>query len=338
MQISDDERTLFEQEREDYRKLLSGVVRPCHSNDDNKLRLTCIGNAGGSDAIIHGYPSGGFILAYAGRTIIVDPGENSIAFLVESGFDPYSITDVAASHAHSDHTGDLALVAAAAIKLNLNENCHPEFLVSPALVDYANADATRYGFTLPAFAWNGDVKVLSCQDVTVTRFDGIQFPAIESVRLNDSIEVSAARGKHAEALMTGFIFNTPMGRISYTGDTEYFPELADQYAETDVLWMNINSLGLDNVTDIGPAPQKQMPIHNHLGYLGVCQLIEAVQPRIAIVSHFGAQLLTKVDEIQALLRKRYHYQSTEIYCAHSGDCFNFEKTLASLPVIETLSP
>jgi len=333
MEIYDNERALFEKEREDYRELISGIKKQ-HLVENNNLTMTCIGNAGGSDAILHGQPSGGFLLAYDGRVIIVDPGENSVSFLHESGFDPYNITDVAASHAHNDHIGDLASAISAALKLNIDKNADPHFFVCPSIVDYTNADVTQYGFTLPAYAWNGNVNILSVDEVTINRFDGEQITSTKTVKLTKNIEVQATRGKHAEMMVSGFIFSTPIGKVSYTSDTEYFPELAEQYQGTEVLWMNMNSLGLDSFSDIGPTPQKFMPIHNHLGYVGVCNLIEAVKPRVAIVSHFGAQLLGRVDEIQSLFQKRFGETDTQVYCVHTGDEFCFNNTLSELPLFK----
>jgi len=338
MDISAEERKLFELECEEYRELLAGI-RKARTESHKGLGITCIGNAGGSDSIIHGKPSGGMLVRYANRCIIVDPGENSLGFLTREGFDPYQITDVIATHAHNDHIGDLTSIVAAALQLNLGAVSDTNIMVSPSLVDYGNPEATRFGFTLPAYAWKGNVNVLYWQDMEVTRYDGTTFQSVKSVSLGENIKLTSTKGKHAHMPVSGFIISTPMGKIGYTGDTEFYPSLAQEYEGVDILWMNMNTLNLNSSLDFNCAVPKQVSsVQNHLGYIGVCELIDAVEPRTAIVSHFGSQLLQKVDDIQKILRKRYKGKDIKIYCAHTGDEFTFDDSLQEKPGLGNFRP
>jgi len=331
MKLSDNERKLFELERKEYKILLDDISRP-RKPARKGLIITCIGNSGGRDSIVHGHPSGGMMIHFGDRCIVVDPGENCLSYLNESGFDPYQITDVIASHSHNDHVGDLTSIVSSALQLNLAPNKDTNILVSPSLIDYENAENTRYGFTLPTYAWQGNVRMLYWQDIQVKRYDGEMIQSVKKASIGDDIIVMSVEGRHSEVPVSGYIFNTPLGKLAYTGDTEFFPELVDLYKGSDVLWMNLNTLGLDSTRDTETYIADEVShVQNHLGYVGVCNLIEMVRPKTAIVSHFGSQLLPKVDEIQALLQKRFDNYGINIFCVLTGDECCFEQSFSEEP-------
>lgn len=339
MELKPEEVAQVAQEKARYRHLIDRIRTRTPGPVRSGLSIACIGNAGGADNVVHGRPAGGFLLRYAGRTIVVDPGDNSLRYLVGLGLHPYDITDVLASHAHSDHVGDLVPVIAAAVRLALDQESDSCIATSPSLADYSSGTSTRFGYTLPAFAWKARVFVLYPEDVEVTRFDGVPVHAQTAAQIHPDIWVSAAEARHGQVMATGFVFDTPVGRIGYTSDTEYFARLAGYYQGVDVLWMNMNALAVESITDRSLATSTNVaPIHNHLGYVGVCRLIEEVRPSTAIVSHLGAQLLDQREEIQALLRARFENQRLNIYCPANGDEFFFADRLSETPVCARFVP
>ena len=340
MRLGLNELAQFARERTDYRKLISEMRDGARLAQVQGLQLTCIGNAGGVDNLVHGRPSGGFLLRYAGRSMIFDPGANSLALLVRLGFNPFSLTDILASHAHNDHVGNLCSAVAAVLHLGLDEPRDSHIVVCPSLVDYSAAASTKLGFMLPAFAWSTKVHALYWDSTEVTRFDGVAIQTESRVNISADIAVSAARGKHGEVSITGFVTDTPLGRFGYTGDTEYFDGLSREYQDVQVLWMNMNTLALDALDDAVPVPKgnRRKPVHNHLGYVGVCKLIEEVRPSTAIVSHLGMQLLDQREQIQALLRERFDGHGVAIYCPDNGDSFLFERSLAEAPLCGRFAP
>lgn len=325
------------QEREEYRRLVQSIVCTSRRNDIPGLELTCIGNAAGADNMVHSRPSGGMLLRCAGRTLVIDPGANSLSCLAAVGVDPYSITDVLASHAHDDHVGNLSAAVSAALKLGLSDvpDCH--VIVCPALVDYSSAQATRSGFTLPAFAWRARVHALYWEDVEVERFDGAKIRSEHQVRLCEEVAVTAAPARHGPIRATGFVFDTPLGRLGYTADTEYFAGLADAYRGSDVLWLNLNSLDLHSQSDVGRVPPGgPEPVQGHLGYRGVCQLLEEVQPKTAVVSHFGSQLTQRREAVERLLRERFSDSGMVVHCPANGDRLAFTHGLSMPPMLSRL--
>lgn len=329
MQLSPRELSQFKREQDEYAQILEFYRSAPKPKTRAGLELVCVGNTGGAANVVHGRPSGGFLLRHADRTIAVDPGDNSISGLAEAGFNPYAITDVLASHAHNDHVGDLSLAVSAALNLGLSEHSDAHIVIAPSLIEYANAQATRFGFTLPGYAWKGRVVPLFWRDELATTIDGEAIPSQRSTMLPGGIRVTATEARHGGVMGTGFVFDTTLGRLAYTGDTEFFPGLPVQLAGADVLWINLNTLSLKpRPTDRG---SDRTFTQNHIGYVGACELIEEVRPSVAIVSHFGVQLLPHRQEIEALLRDRFQPLGITVHCPATWDSFYFQISLSAPP-------
>ncbi len=339
LRLSEQELRQFERERADYARLLDGFRHPPQPFDKAGAELICIGSTGGAANVVGGRAAGGFLLRHAGRTIAVDPGDNSMAHLAERGFNPYEITDVLASHAHNDHVGDLSLAVSAAVNLGLAPGSDATIVIDPSLIDYANAETTRHGFTLPAYAWSGQVRPIHWRRSRVRAADGSMLDVERRITLAGGIGVAATEAHHGGLSVTGFLVDTAAGRVGYTSDTEYFAALPKEFDGADVLWINMNTLSLDEVTGIAAQAQDgTRPTRNHLGYVGTCELIGAVRPRTAIVTHFGVQLVDERARIEALLRERFAGSGTEVHCPETGDSFRFARSFREAPVRRRFRP
>ena len=332
MKLAEDEAALFKLEETDYAQLRASIRSPLCPFERAGIEMTCIGNSGGGASVVQGNACGGFLLRYADKTVIVDPGDNAMSLLVRAGLNPFDITDVLASHAHNDHVGDLSLAISAAINLGLAETCDSRIIVAPSLIDYQNPASTKFGFTLPAYSWRAHVESLFFRETKSVRFDGKDVFSKSRTDISGQIGVLATEARHGGMPVTGFIFETDFGRIGYTSDTQYFEGLSDWFAGVDILWMNMNTLSLDTMqSNAGHTHGDSQPIHNHLGYFGVCRLIEEVRPNTAFISHFGAQLLPRRNAIQAVLRARSAPLGVTVHCPGNLDSFHFERSLAETP-------
>ena len=332
MSISMLERALFRQERIAYHELTSSISATRKGFGGTGAEIVCIGEGAGSHCVTRGIPGGGFLLRVAGRSIIVDPGAHSMALLERCGIDPYEITDVAATHAHNDHVGNLTLAVSAARLLGLADTHDAHIVICPSLADYLHAESTRFGFTLPSFALDQRVIALSTLDRTVSLPNGIDMTAVPSTELPGKIAVRATPTRHGSIEGVGFVFDTPLGRIGYTGDTGYFDELDECFAGCDLLWLNLNTLGLQGLTDTSvDGPVSEEPAENHLGYVGCCRLIEAVRPANAVISHFGAQLLEMTDQIAGAFEERFGDTGTHVRIARRGQTLRFASSLRAAP-------
>lgn len=337
VKLSEPELNAIDAERDSYIELTAGISAASKGWHGDGIELISIGAAAGTHNVVQGLPSGGFLLRCGGRTLIVDPGANSFAFLRRCGVNPYEITDVAATHAHNDHVGDLSLAVSAALSAGFGGTSDAGIVVCPALVDYSTEQATHNGFTLPAFAFSQYVTALSLSERTAKGPDGREIQAMPSVELSGGITIRATPAEHGTIEAIGFTIETPYGRIGYSGDTGYFPELEAHLRGVSVLWLNINTLGLRHFRDTGErSTTASEPVQNHLGYEGVCRLIDAIRPKTAIISHFGAQLLDSKGKIEELLRKRFEPLPIAIHVAHSGSVFRFPSTLDTAPTLARL--
>lgn len=337
MHLTETEKRLFEEEARDYAKLLATIAKPKRKAHVPGVEIVGIGNTGGAASVVGGRPCGGFLIRAQGRTVIVDPGEAAMTWLVQRGFDPYEITDVIATHAHNDHVGQLSEAVSAAVNLGLGPAGDGKVVVVPALVDYDEPAATRYGFTLPAYAWSADVVPLYWRDAEATRFDGRTIRSRAMTELAPGFTVRATEARHGPVMVTGLVFDTPIGRIGYSGDTEYFPGLADWLRGSDLLWLNMSTLGVDPTRE-GPILRDAAPVHVHLGYVGVVKLIDEVRPKTAIVSHLGAQLAERRAQIETTLQARFAPEGIRVICPQNGDSFHFVESLAAPPRCEEFKP
>ena len=116
----------------------------------------------------------------------------------------------------------------------------------------------------------------------------IVLDAGQRVGINE-IEVLALKTKHSEKGV-GFKFFTPYFTLSYSSDTKYFPELIEQYKNSNILILNVPYI-------------KKEEAKNNLCVEDAIKIIREVAPRLAIIQHFGIEmvkgdLLYQIREIQ----------------------------------------
>ncbi len=116
----------------------------------------------------------------------------------------------------------------------------------------------------------------------------IVLEAGQRVGINE-IEILALTTRHSEKAI-GFKFFTPYFTLSYSSDTKYSPELIEQYKNSNILILNVPHL-------------KKEDSKNNLCVEDAIKIIKEVAPRLAIVQHFGiemvkADLLYQIREMQ----------------------------------------
>jgi len=86
----------------------------------------------------------------------------------------------------------------------------------------------------------------------------------------------------------GMIYEFNSKRLGYIPDTEYFPELAQAFHGVDFLIINVVRMTTD----------KRI---RHLNIREAADLIGSIKPKIAILTHFGLQVLKASPDHQAML-------------------------------------
>ncbi|MFO7639076.1 MAG: MBL fold metallo-hydrolase [bacterium] len=199
--------------------------------------------------------SGGIWFSLAGTEFLVDPGPGSLVRMTSSRhkLDPTRLRGILVSHKHLDHAGDVN-----------------------NMIEAMTLGGTRPGGTLfaPSDALEGDDRV-------VLRYLRPSLGRVVTIEEHGAYElgcvrfVCPVRHQHRGEVF-GFRFEVPGLTVAYIADTAYFPELAEAY-RADVIILNVVRLESSDL--------------DHLHLSDARALIQAIRPRLAILSHFGMTML-----------------------------------------------
>ena len=222
----------------------------------------------GGDSIVVGKQirgSGGIVFQFEGNQFHIDPGPGTLVRMKQFDVNPRETTAVLVSHNHLTHAG------------GLNE------LISA--MTYSGID--RRG-------------VLACDEETL-HGSNIEFPAVSKyhkamverfialksgmrIGINE-VNIVATTAKHTPTSV-GFKFSTEKFVVSYISDTDYCKELVQEHKGVNVMIINCKyPLGLS---------QK-----GHLNSEDVVKLLEQTKPKLAIITHFGKDMVEANPVYQA---------------------------------------
>lgn len=213
--------------------------------------------------------SGGFIIQVDENQFHIDPGPNALKNAAQCGINIRANTALLISHSHLNHSNDINAVIDAMTYSGLDKN---GVLVANKTVvngnEYYKAPLTPYYREF------------------LERF--IVLEAGQRVGINE-IEILALKTKHSEQAI-GFKFFTPYFTLSYSSDTKYFPELIEQYKNSNVLILNVPHLKKEEAKD-------------NLCIEDAIRIVKEVSPRLAVIQHFGIEMvkadpLYQIREIQ----------------------------------------
>ena len=148
----------------------------------------------------------------------------------------------------------------------------------------------------------------------------------QKVGINE-IEIKILKTKHNKESI-GFKFFTSKFTLTYTGDTSYSIELIEEYKNSNILILNMRS------------PEKET---NSLSKKEVIEIIKRVNPRLAIIQHFGIKMLEadplyvirdiqKITGVQTIAAKDGLVINPVSYSASTG-----QKTLTSFSLKDNLN-
>jgi hypothetical protein len=126
------------------------------------------------------------------------------------------------------------------------------------------------------------------------------------VGVND-VEIKAIRAKHSEPNAIGFKFITPDYTLTYTGDTIYSVETISEYENSNVLILNVPHLKKEEGRD-------------NLCKEDAIKIIKKVNPKLAIITHFGINFL-KADPLYEI-REIQRETNTQVIAAKDGMVVN----------------
>jgi len=223
-----------------------------------RARIVFLGTAGNLSVVSkQARSSGGFIVQVDETQLHVDPGPGALTNAALSGISVRGHTGILVTHAHLNHSNDLnALIGA----MTLNGLDRHGVLVAPESVIKGSE---RLKPALHDHFANHLEKIITVQP-------GKRI-AIEN------IEIQPLVTKHADSHALGYKMFTPEFVLTYTGDTDYLPELGELYSGADILIINCQNPGKSKEPGLCTAD--------------VVKILKKAQPKLCILTHFTQKML-----------------------------------------------
>jgi len=229
--------------------------------------------------------SGGLWVAHKGINLLIDPGPGSLLRCASSRpkLDPAKLDACLLTHRHLDHANDINVMVEAMTEGGFKK---------------------RGVLFCPEDAINEDPVVLKHTRGLVEKIEILEANKTYHVD-NFSFQTSM---KHIHPVSTfGLKFNLKNTSVSLLTDTKYFKELANFY-KTDIL--------IISVVFFEPRPGV-----DHLSLLDAESLIRDIQPKKAILTHFGMTMLRAKPQEKAL--ELSDKLGLEVSAAYDGMTINF---------------
>ena len=214
--------------------------------------------------------SGGIILQIGDNQFHIDPGPGSLVMAKQCGVNLRENTAVLVSNNKLYHSNDLNAVIDAMTYSGFDKK---GVLISNKAV--INGSEKSPACLLPFYR--------DCLERFIVLEEG------KRVGIND-IEIVALKTSNLEKDTIGFKFITPLFTLSYSSDTKYSKQLIEEYKNSNILILNVS------------APMKS-DSGNALCSEEAVKIIKEINPRLAIITHFGIKMLEsdplyEVREIQ----------------------------------------
>lgn len=227
------------------------------------------------------FKGGGYFLQWNSLGIVLDPGFDFLCNFHDAGFLATQINHVVVSHDHTDHNRDLRGVDDLLYEIWKRNNDTGKYTM---WLD-KSTDASSH---FPDAGHRSRPKLIS-----------------RTQNLDESVLLESINVKHdaKHALAFKFTLSDSEGKqivIGYTGDTAWFPKLGRFLFDCDVLIAHISHP--ENYELLHPDSTQFKA--NHLGYLGVCALIQAAKPKITLIGEFWAGLADVRLELVRAIRER----------------------------------
>ena len=253
--------------------------------------------------------SGGIWFSLGGTRFLVDPGPGSLVKMTGSRhrLDPTKLAGILLSHRHLDHSGDVNNMIEA-MTMGGTEPRGTLFAPSDAL---EGDDPVVLKYVRPFLKQLVTLKEGGSYELGEVRFSC-------PVRHQHRGEVYGFRFEVPESASGTVPIGEPRGQspltLSYIADTRYFPELAEHY-RADVVIMNVVRLEPSSL--------------DHLHAPDAEELVKAIRPRLAVLSHFGMKMLQARPWVVA--REMSERTGCNVVAASDGMLIDLEAYKATSP-------
>ncbi|RUM88761.1 MAG: MBL fold metallo-hydrolase [Thermodesulfatator sp.] len=201
--------------------------------------------------------SGGVYIEADSTRLILDPGPGTLVYMAKEGLRVEKLHGIVVTHGHLDHAADLNILVDALTEGGFKRRGRV-FLPREALYG-------ENSVLLPYLrSYLEEIQVLTPQ--TEYRLGNITFRT--SIR------------HHHPAETYGVIFELSGTRVGFVVDTLYFPQLLESYRGCQVLVLN--------VVRYKPHPSPEV---QHLCVAHVREMLAALRPERAVLTHFGMTMI-----------------------------------------------
>ncbi|MEM1586335.1 MAG: MBL fold metallo-hydrolase [Candidatus Bathyarchaeia archaeon] len=239
------------------------------------LELIFLGTGGGRFATITQKRKTGGIRIISGQNKVnfhIDPGPGALIYSLEMGLDPRKIRAIFVSHSHLDHSND----------------------AEPLIEAMSEGTTKKRGFLVASKSVLRGNEV--CENA-VSRYHQAMPEKVIEATVNssfevDGINVSICKAVHSDPDTVGFRFEVKdFGNFAYMPDSEHFGDISKFYSGLRLLILSV----------LRPSGQ---PWEGHMTTDDAIKIIEETNPEMAIITHFGMQMLLKGPEREAELIER----------------------------------
>lgn len=236
----------------------------------NDVRLVLLGTGGGRFATItQKRRTAGIRILNKSVNIHLDPGPGALVYSVDSDFDPQKLNAILVSHSHPDHYTDAEVLIEAMTRATTQKR---GILAAAKSVLYGNevceASISSYHQKMPK-------QIIEAKHGTSFQIGDMKITAIEA--------------RHTDPDAVGFRFEThDVGDFAYTSDTEYFEGIGAHYKGVRLLLLCV----------MRPSGK---PWKGHMTTQDAVKILNETKPEMAILTHFGMQMIFKGPANEAKL-------------------------------------
>ncbi len=229
-------------------------------------RITFLGTGGGRFTTIYQVRATGGIYIETGINIHIDPGPGALVQMHRHKINPTKTDVLLVSHGHTDHYTDVEVL----IEAITNGGTKKKGILAASKSVIEGYD--DFEPIITSYHRGLVDKVVVMEPGKSFRHKGVK--------------ISATRCFHNDPTTVGFKIDTKDGVISYIADTDFDEKLIRSSKGARVLILSVTR----------PLGAK---IPYHLSTREAAQIIEKVEPEIAVLTHFGLKMVEANPDFQA---------------------------------------
>jgi phosphoribosyl 1,2-cyclic phosphodiesterase len=234
------------------------------------LELIFLGTGGGRfTTITQKRRTAGIRILHEKANIHLDPGPGALIHSLEAGLNPQKINGILISHSHPDHYNDAEILIEAMTRGTTKKR--GTLAVAHSVLhgnEHAEPSISKYHQQMPE-------QLIETKPGTTFNINQLDF--------------TTTQAKHTDPDAVGFRIKTPtLGDIAYTSDTEYYENIDKAYTGTRVLILCV----------LRPTGS---PWKGHMTTNDAARIITETKPEMAVLTHFGIQMIMKNPNNEAKL-------------------------------------